>query len=110
MKEMIEAFILVFAIGGLISWTAWHFTRGFAERSWWWRVALCILFAATIGPTSYHLFGGLVVCPAVIVLSGIFNGEPSFCLTFGALPILVLASLVLAIWSVMIHRKHDYVA
>jgi membrane associated rhomboid family serine protease len=35
MKEMIEAFILACAIGGLISWAAWHFTRHFTERSWW---------------------------------------------------------------------------
>jgi len=35
MKEMIEAFILACAIGGLISWAAWHFTRHFSERSWW---------------------------------------------------------------------------
>jgi hypothetical protein len=32
---MIEAFILACAIGGLISWAAWYFTRHFAERSWW---------------------------------------------------------------------------
>jgi hypothetical protein len=110
MKEMIEAFMLVFAIGGLISWAAWHFTRRLAGRSWWWRVALCILFAVTLAPTSYHLFGGLVVCPAVVVLSCISNGEPSFCLSFGALPILVVTSLLLAIWSVLIHRRANHVA
>ena len=32
---MIEALILACAIGGLISWAAWYFTRHFAERSWW---------------------------------------------------------------------------
>jgi len=32
---MIEGFILACAIGGLISWAAWYFTRHFAERSWW---------------------------------------------------------------------------
>jgi len=110
MKEMIEAFILVFAIGGLISWAAWHFTRRFAERSWWWRAVLCILFAVTLSPTSYHLFGGLVVCPAVIPLLAAFDGQFAFCLGYGALPILVLASLILAIWSVLIHRRHDHVA
>jgi rhomboid protease GluP len=32
---MIEAFILALAIGGLISWAAWYFTRHFSERSRW---------------------------------------------------------------------------
>jgi len=32
---MIEAFIWSCAIGGLISWAAWYFTRYFDERSWW---------------------------------------------------------------------------
>src|ERR1700722_244394 len=105
MKEMIEAFILVFAIGGLISWAAWHFTRRFAERSRWWRAVLCILFAATLVPTCFHLFRGLVVCPAIVPFGLIFDGEQiSFRLLFGALPIFVAAGLIFVVCFVLIHR------
>jgi hypothetical protein len=110
MKEMTEAFTLVFAIGGLVSWASWHFTRHYAERSWWWRAILCVLFAATFTPTAFHLFHGLVVIPAIVEFWLIFQGETvSSALGLGALPILVVASLLFVGWSVFI-RRHSHVA
>lgn len=111
MKDMIETFLVVLTVGGFISTAAWYYSRHLAQRSWSWRALLCILFACAVTPTCFQLSGHLAVYPAFATLTLILAGKnASFCLLYGALPLLVAAALVFAIWSILICRRHDYVA
>src|SRR5882724_4073424 len=109
MKDMIETFLVVLIVGGLFSSASWYYSRHLAQRAWWWRALLCILFAAVITPACFQLSGQLALYPAVAVLALIFEGKNlSFCLSYGALPILVAAGLMLAILSVWTRRRYDH--
>jgi hypothetical protein len=111
MKDMIETFLVVFAVGGLISSAAWYYSRRLAQRSLMWRGSLCILLAGVVTPTCFQLSGHLAVYPAVATLALICEGKnPSFCLQYGALPMFVAAGMMLAIWSVLVQRRRDHVA
>jgi hypothetical protein len=108
---MVETFLVVLAVGGLISSAAWYYSRHLAQRSWWWRALLCILFAGVITPTCFLFSGHLAVYPALAAFALVFEGKnPLFCLLYGALPMSVVALLLFAIWSVFTHRRHDPVA
>lgn len=111
MIDMIETFLVVLAIGGFISTATWYYSRHLAQRSWWWRALLCILFAGAVTPTCFQFSGHPAVYPAVATLALLVESKnPSFCLLYGALPLFVAAALVFAIWSASIHRRHDHAA
>jgi hypothetical protein len=57
-----------------------------AQRSWWWRAVLCILFGAVVTPTCFQFSGHLALYPALATFALILEGKsPSFCLLYGAL-------------------------
>ena len=99
----IEAFLLVAGLGGFISATTWFFTHRLTKR-WWWRVALCLLLGASVAPA--YIPGGWGLWPASLVLLNLLDRtDPFLSLIFGGLPVLLCASVLFSIWSLMIRRK-----
>ena len=105
-----EDFLLVFAIGGFISAAIWFFARRLLQRSRLWRAAFCILIGATIAPTCFPILGDMVVAPAAFMLLLVFDGAKNALLglLYGAPPILLTATLVFTVWSVIISRRHGH--
>jgi len=104
-----QAFLFVFAVGGSICAVTWFFTRKLVQRSWGWRMLICIMLGATIAPTCFPFLARFVIWRAVLMLPMVFDGENKpalFVLLFSAVPILFAASLVFVIWSIIIHRSH----
>jgi hypothetical protein len=104
----IEAFLVVYAVGGLICGVTWFFARKIIQRSWLWRGVFCILVGATIAPTIFYFWSSWVVWPAALMLLLVFDGGKNglLALLYGALPMLVVATVAFSIWSFIIRRRH----
>jgi len=65
------------------------------------------LVAATITPICFpFIFGKWIVAPAILITLALFDGtNPQFGLLFGLLPILTIAALIFASWSVVTSRN-----
>ena len=103
-------FLLVFAVGGVVSGVAWLFVRRLVQRSRCWRAVLCILIGATIAPTFFPVLGELVVAPAAFMLLLVSDGGKNALLgiLYGAPPILVAAAVAFAVWSAVVSGKHGH--
>jgi hypothetical protein len=104
----IEAFLAVYAVGGLICGVTWYFARKFIQQSWRWRAVFCLLVGATIAPTLFYFWSSWVVWPAALMLLLVLDGGKNglLALLYGALPILVVATVAFSIWSFIIRRRH----
>ncbi len=109
--SIIEAFLEVFAVGGLLCGIAWYFARRRIQQSWRWRAPFCFLVAATITPTGFYFWGSWSIIPAAFVapITFAFDKDMPTGLLLGMLPILAVASIGFGIWTFIL-RRHAHVA
>jgi hypothetical protein len=108
--DTIEAFLVVLAVGGLISGATWIFARKLIHRSWRWRAAFCFLLGGTIAPSIFYFWSGWVIWPAALMVYAAFDGgkQGLMALLLGVVPILLTATLLFSIWSIILRRnKHE---
>jgi hypothetical protein len=103
----IDAFLIVFAVGGVICGVTYFLAKDFLRRFWWCRAIFCILVAATIAPCPMLISGHWAAWPAVMLLPAtLFGGvDILFGLLVGGLPLLLIGGVVFVIWSVIISRR-----
>ena len=110
--EQIEAFLEVFAAGGLLCGIAWFLARKRIRQSWHWRVPFCLLVAASITPTAIKFWGSWSFIPAAFFAPVIFGFDRDSLTTgflLGWLPICLVASVIFGFWQIIL-RRHNHVA
>jgi hypothetical protein len=108
--SIIEAFLEVFAVGGLLCGVAWYFARGRIKQSWCWRAPFCFLIAAAITPTGFHFWGSWFVVPAAFVAPFTFAFDKEDMRTgllLGVLPIFFVSSIIFGIWTFILRKRVD---
>jgi hypothetical protein len=105
--RIIEAFLGVFAVGGLLCGVAWYLARRRIQQSWCWRAPFCFLVAATITPTGFHFWGSWFIIPAAFVapITFAFDKDMPTGLILGMLPIIVVSSIIFGIWTFILGRN-----
>jgi hypothetical protein len=104
----IDAFLIVYAIGGLICGGSWFFAHKIIRQSWRWRAVFCVMVGATIAPTVFYFWSGWVVWPAALMLFLVLDGGKNGLLAFlyGAIPILIVAAVAFSVGSFIFRRRH----
>ena len=105
------AWVWTLAIGlpvfGVVAKLKWHQ----AQQSVWWRLLACVILACAITPSYVDWSngrgaGGIIIFPAVMAACA-FAGQQQVILwviVLGLLPICIVSSVLLGIWSAFIRR------
>lgn len=106
--EVIEAFLVVLAIGGLLCGVAWFFWRRRIQQSWRWRAPFCFLVAASVTPSAIKFFGDWSLVPAAFIAPIAFAGDSEwrYGFLFGMLPIILVATAILGTWTIIVKRRN----
>ena len=103
-----EGFVVVGCIGGVIATILWISSKRWLHAALWTRAVFCIVLAAAVTPSGLPLLGGVVVAPALLTLLALLpdGGKNSaYGVLYGALPILLLATAFLSLWSLSLRRR-----
>ena len=105
------AWVWTLAIGlpvfGVVARLRWHQ----AQQSVWWRLLACVILACAITPSflewgSAFPAGGIMIFPAVLAPYAFGDQQRAVLLAVirGLLPICIVSSVLLGIWSAFIRR------
>ena len=102
--ELITAFLITWAIGGILAALAFWLTRRVSRVR---RIPICSFIVAVAFTPSVVLQHTSAVLPAALIL-GFSPFEPmygwSYGLMFGALPIAIVWGLIASIWGLTVKR------
>jgi hypothetical protein len=99
-------FLLVFAVGGVITTVVGWWTRRLLRTSLWCRGLFCILLGATVAPALFPVLGDLVIAPAAFMLLLVSEGGKNALIgiCYGGPPVILTAALIFSLWTFRVRR------